>query len=87
LCQNGTNYQKKINTPHHIYLVYDFEEDNTLPAALAYQKEGVTLRFLKNRGKGVVNAIITGLRYARGEYLLVSMADSGVRECLQFEVL
>jgi len=67
--------QKLVTTPHIVYIVYDFDEDNTLPVAKEYQDRGFNIRFLKNPVRGVVNAIKTGLREADGDYLLVTMAD------------
>jgi glycosyltransferase involved in cell wall biosynthesis len=67
--------EKNIKTSHRIYIVYDFDEDDTLPVARAISKEGVDIVFLKNAQTGVVNAIKKGLREAQEESLLVSMAD------------
>jgi len=66
--------EEHVATPHTVYIVYDFDEDDTLPAAKAFQGT-VDLRFLKNQSPGVLNAIKTGLTQAEEEYLLVTMAD------------
>jgi len=66
---------EKIKTQHTIYIVYDFDEDDTLPVARAAAAEGKPIVFLKNPRRGVASAIETGLRNAAGEYLLVTMAD------------
>jgi dolichol-phosphate mannosyltransferase len=67
--------KEKVHTPHRIYIVYDFDEDNTLPAAKKMQQQGLPIELLKNPVRGVANAIKTGLRKAGGDYLLVTMAD------------
>jgi len=67
--------EDKIKTPHAIYIVYDFDEDNTLPVAIEFLKEGLNMHFVKNPVKGVVSAIKTGLQKAEESYLLVTMAD------------
>jgi dolichol-phosphate mannosyltransferase len=67
--------EEKIKTPHRIYIVYDFDEDNTLPVAGEFIKNGIDLELLKNPVRGVVNAIKTGLRKAEEDSLLVTMAD------------
>jgi len=67
--------RENITTPHKIYIVYDFEEDNTLPVAKRFLGKGVDLEFIKNPKQGVVNAIKMGLRQAQQDYLLVTMAD------------
>lgn len=65
----------QVATPHRISLVYDFDEDNTLPVVRARQGAGHDIRLLKNSQPGVAGAIKTGLRQAEEEYVLVSMAD------------
>src|SRR5512135_2969942 len=70
-----TGIEDLVKTPHRIYIVYDFDEDNTLPVAREFSKKGIDLQFVKNPAKGVVNAIKTGLRKTEGDYLLVTMAD------------
>lgn len=65
----------KVMTPHRIYIVYDFDEDDTLPAARVFLEEGVDIKFIRNPKRGVVNAIKTGLRTAEEDYILVTMAD------------
>lgn len=65
----------QVTTPHRISLVYDFDEDNTLPVVRARQGAGHDIRLVKNLQPGVVSAIKTGLRQAEEEYVLVTMAD------------
>jgi dolichol-phosphate mannosyltransferase len=67
--------EQKVHTPHKIFIVYDFEQDNTLPVVKKMQHKGVPIELLKNPDGGVANAIKTGLRNADGDYLLVTMAD------------
>ncbi len=70
-----TAIEDKIMTPHRIYIVYDFDEDNTLPVARGFLEKGLELKFVKNPRRGVVNAIKMGLKTAEEDYLLVTMAD------------
>jgi len=67
----------KVKTPHRIFIVYDFDEDNTIPVVTDYQRiidSNVTL--VKNRyGKGVLNAIRTGFENVEDGVILVVMAD------------
>lgn len=67
--------EEMVKTPHAIYIVYDFDEDNTLPVVKRLKEGGVGLVLLKNAAGRVVNAIKTGLRAADEKYLLVTMAD------------
>lgn len=66
---------EKISTPHTISIVYDFEEDNTLPVAKNFAEQGMDIALIRNRTPGVVHAIRTGLHAAQEPYLLVTMAD------------
>lgn len=67
--------EQMVKTSHKIYIVYDFEEDNTLPAVKKMQQQGLLIELLKNSSRGVALAIKTGLRGAGEDYLLVTMAD------------
>lgn len=63
-----------IPTPHEVILVYESEEDTTLPVVKACNDPSV--RLIKNKfQRGVINAIKTGLESARQEAILVTMAD------------
>lgn len=70
-----TAIKERIITPHRIYIVYDFDEDNTLPVSKEFLNKGMDLRFVKNSARGVVNAIRIGLKKAEEDFLLVTMAD------------
>ncbi|MBZ5500780.1 MAG: glycosyltransferase family 2 protein [Acidobacteriia bacterium] len=59
------------------YVVYDFDQDNTVPIVNQIIAEGESrLRLVKNqRGRGVVSAIMTGFDVVPGGPVLVVMAD------------
>lgn len=67
--------KQKVRTPHTIYIVYDFDEDNTLPVVKKLQRQALPITLLKNPVRGVAYAIKTGLRKATNDCLLVTMAD------------
>jgi glycosyltransferase involved in cell wall biosynthesis len=67
--------EQKVHTPHNIYIVYDFDQDDTLPVVKKMQQKGLPIELLKNPTHGVAHAIKTGLRNSHGDYLLVTMAD------------
>jgi dolichol-phosphate mannosyltransferase len=58
-----------------VRLIYDFEEDDTLPVATALIAEGAPLTLLRNTGRGVLAALLTGIRSVPMGPVLVSMAD------------
>ncbi len=69
--------QREVKVPYQVHIVYDFDADNTLPPAKAYaQKTGLALQLVKNEiGRGVLNAVKTGLRVGNFPYVVVTMAD------------
>ena len=55
--------------------VYDMPEDDTLPVIEALRREGAPIEPLRNRSRGVLEALVTGLRSVERGPVLVSMAD------------
>lgn len=67
---------KAVTTPHEILVVYDFDEDTTVPVIVALASEMPTLRGLRNGiGRGVLNAMRAGITASSGRYIVISMAD------------
>lgn len=65
-----------IRAPHEVLIVYDFDEDDTIPAVRKILPEHEHLRLVKNLyGRGVLKAIRTGFESARHDVILVVMAD------------
>jgi dolichol-phosphate mannosyltransferase len=59
-----------------VLVVYDFDEDDTVPVVTSLAATMPFLRLVKNSlGKGVLNAIKAGFAAARGPFLLVTMGD------------
>ncbi|HUZ89869.1 MAG TPA: glycosyltransferase [Candidatus Acidoferrales bacterium] len=59
-----------------ILVVYDFEEDSTLPVVQRLLPEMPEVRLHRNDlGRGALRAIRSGFGAARGDHLLVMMAD------------
>ena len=66
----------RVTTAHEILVVYDFDEDPTVPVIERLHAELPAIRGLRNDlGRGVLNAMKAGIAASRGEYVLVSMAD------------
>ena len=62
--------------PLEVLIVHDFDEDTTVPVVKRLQSELPELRLHKNTlGRGVLNAMKSGLRAARAPYVLVTMGD------------
>ena len=67
---------QRVSTPHKIFIIYDFDEDNTLPVARNLMKKQNNIELVKNKyGKGVLNAIKTGFENIKEGVILVVMAD------------
>jgi dolichol-phosphate mannosyltransferase len=65
-----------LRQPHETLIVYDFPEDSTLPAVAAMQPPPADVRLVHNTlGKGVLNALKAGFKAARGDVIVVMMAD------------
>jgi dolichol-phosphate mannosyltransferase len=70
--------KSKVLTSHRIYIVYDFDEDNTLPVVNGYiaSKKTNNIVLLKNDyGRGVMNAIKKGFHVSEALATLVVMGD------------
>ncbi len=68
---------QEITAPKELLIVYDFDEDNTVPVVRELQgRYPFSIALVKNTiGRGALNAIKTGMRAASGDAVLVTMAD------------
>lgn len=69
-----------IKTEHQILVVYDFPEDPTFPVVKDFidKNKRTDILLVRNNvggGRGVLNALKTGFNEAKGEAILVTMAD------------
>ena len=58
-----------------VRVVYDMDEDDTLPVAEDLRQQGAPIEALKNTSRGARPAVITGLRSVKEGAAIVSMAD------------
>jgi glycosyltransferase involved in cell wall biosynthesis len=66
----------QLREPHEILIVYDFPEDNTLPAIAAMHPPCLCVQLVHNTlGRGVLNALKAGFQASRGDVVVVMMAD------------
>jgi dolichol-phosphate mannosyltransferase len=62
--------------PLEVLVVHDFDEDTTVPVVRRMQAEIPELRLHRNTlGRGVLNAMKSGLRAAKAPYVLITMGD------------
>jgi len=65
-----------VREPHETLIVYDFPEDNTLPAIARMVPPANNVRLVHNTlGKGVLNALKAGFKASGGDVIIVMMAD------------
>ena len=65
-----------VKTPHEILVVYDFDEDTTVPVVARLATELPTVRGHRNTlGRGVLSAMRAGMAASTGRFVLISMAD------------
>jgi len=68
--------KEDCSCPYSITVVYDMDEDTTVPIVRQMQSDMNNLFLLKNKyGRGVLNAIKTGLEETTAKYAVVTMAD------------
>src|SRR5439155_12606329 len=62
--------------PLEVLVVHDFDEDTTVPVVKRLQADMPELRLHRNTlGRGVLNAMKSGLRAARAPYVVITMGD------------
>ena len=65
-----------IGLSHEILVVYDFKEDNSIPVVRKMQGYYPNLRLVHNNlGRGVINAVKSGVISSKGKYVLLIAAD------------
>ena len=67
--------RRYVKTPFRVLIVYDFDEDNTLPPVRNAGDIGFDIKLVKNEGRGVHGAIMTGFKEVASSAVLVFPAD------------
>ncbi len=72
-----TMIQKQVTVPFKVTIVYDLDNDTSLPEAREYnEKLSLEIVYLKNiYGRGALNAIKSGLNTSDTPYTIITMAD------------
>jgi dolichol-phosphate mannosyltransferase len=67
---------RNVPIPKRVLVVYDFDEDDTVPAVRALQAKYPWVELVKNTiGRGVLNAVRAGIAATEAEVVIVTMAD------------
>ncbi len=65
-----------VTTPHEILVVYDDDADTTIPTITSLSDEFGTIKGHRNDlGRGVLNAMKSGIAASSARYVVISMAD------------
>lgn len=68
--------ETEVKIAHELLIVYDMDEDTTVPEVKKLQKKYPNVKLEKNiYDRGAINALRTGLKKAKGEAVCVMMAD------------
>jgi dolichol-phosphate mannosyltransferase len=66
----------RVTRPKRVLIVYDFDEDDTVPVVRELAPSHPGLELVRNTlGQGVINAIRAGVEAARSDVVIISMAD------------
>jgi dolichol-phosphate mannosyltransferase len=70
------NVEAIVKTPHELLIVYDMDEDTSIPPVRKFQKKHSNVELIKNAyGGGALNALKTGINYSKGEAVCIMMSD------------
>jgi dolichol-phosphate mannosyltransferase len=71
-----TELEDAVKEPHETLVVYDFPEDDTVPAVHAMQPQISSVRLVHNTlGRGVLNAYRAGFAAAQGDVIVTMVSD------------
>jgi len=69
-------FRAKVHASHELVVVYDSDDDTTVPVVERFLAELPSVRLHRNRrGRGVLNAMLSGIEASRAPLVLVAMAD------------
>ncbi len=65
-----------VESPHEVLIIHDTPDDDSIPIISRIQSKYPNVRCVHNtRGRGVINAIKTGVDSSLGEVVLISVCD------------
>lgn len=79
----GTNITKfiyglegSVNIKHEVLIIYDFDDDNTIPVVNKLKSKFKNIRLVKNIfGSGLIKACKTGFKRANADFIVVMPGD------------
>ena len=71
-----SSLESSVNIKHEVLIIYDFDEDDTVPVAKMLRKKFKNIKIVKNKlGFGLINACKTGFNKANGDFIVVMSGD------------
>ena len=68
--------EKGVKINHEILIIYDFDQDDTVPAVKKARSKYPSVHLVKNNiAPGLIGAVKTGLKSAKGDFVVVMPAD------------
>ena len=67
--------RRSLQCPAAVLICYDRDDDNTLTALAGYDAAPLTLHLVRNRGRGVLGAVVTGLAETTAPCVITLPAD------------
>lgn len=68
--------KKALTVKHEIIIVYDFDQDDTVPVVKKIQNKYSNIKLVKNNlGRGLINACKVGFNKAKGNFIVVMPGD------------
>lgn len=76
IAQTISRVETAVKTSHELLIVYDMDEDSTVPVVKKLKTRFPNVKLVKNiYGRGALNALKTGISRARGDAVCIMMAD------------
>ncbi len=76
IAETISSLNKAVKTLYELLIVFDMNEDSTIPEVKKLQNKYPNVKPIKNiYGRGALNALKTGIKKARGDAICVMMAD------------
>ncbi|OGD81413.1 hypothetical protein A3G14_00075 [Candidatus Curtissbacteria bacterium RIFCSPLOWO2_12_FULL_38_9] len=67
--------ESSVKISHELLIIYDMEEDTTISPVKKLQKKYPNVKLAKNKSRGALNALKTGISEAKGDAVCIMMSD------------
>ena len=67
--------RRALRYPARVFICYDHDEDDTLAALNGYDPQPLVLTMVRNRGRGALEAVLTGFAETKAPCVITFPAD------------